>query len=84
MGAAQPQLRYTLEEYLELEEYSEEKITPTSFYQTPREIGREQAEVIELQASIVGRQSRLVPSPDISVHHNEIVLGNHRIIMKVS
>ena len=63
----------------------EEKVTASTFYETLAEIEQERAEkVIELRVKIVEGQLRFVPSPDLSVRDNEIVLGNQRIIVKVS
>ncbi len=64
---------------------SEEKISAPTFFHTLAEIEQERTEkVIELRARIVAGQLQFVPSPDLSVHDNEIVLGKQRIIVKVS
>lgn len=63
----------------------DEKITPPTFYETLAEIEQERAEkVIELRARIVAGQLRFAPSAELSVRDNEILLGNQRIIVKVS
>ena len=63
----------------------EEKISPRTFFHTWAEIEQEHVEkTIELQASIVGGRLQFAPSPDVSVSGNEIVLGNQRIVVKVS
>jgi hypothetical protein len=63
----------------------EEKITSPMFFQVLAEIERERTQkTIELQAEIVDGQLRFAPSPEISVHENEIVLGDQRIVVRVS
>jgi hypothetical protein len=49
------------------------------------DIERERAQkTIELQAAIVDGQLRFAPSPELSVRANEILVGNQRIIVRVS
>lgn len=63
----------------------EEKITPLTFFQALAEIERERAQkTIDLQAVIVNGQLRFAPSPELSVHANEIWLGNQRIVVHVA
>ena len=63
---------------------SEEKITPQSFFQVLAEIERERAQkTIELQAEIVDGQLQFAASPELSVHGNEILLGQQRIVVHV-
>ncbi|MDQ3010363.1 MAG: hypothetical protein M3X11_06635 [Acidobacteriota bacterium] len=63
----------------------EEQITGRTFFETLAEIEQARAErTIELQASIVGGQLQFSPSPDVTVHGNEIMLGNQRIVVRVS
>ena len=63
----------------------EEPITPPTFFETLAEIERERApKVIELQASLIGGQLQFTPSPELSVHGNEIVLGEKRIVVHMS
>ncbi len=64
---------------------NEEKITPQTFFQVLVEIERERAQkTIELEARIVEGQLQFAPSPEISVHGNEILLGQQRIVVHVS
>jgi len=63
----------------------EEKITPKTFFQVLAEIERERVQrTIELQAKIVEGKLQFEPSPEISVHNNQIVLGNQRIVVNMS
>lgn len=63
----------------------EEKVTPKTFFQALAEIERERVQrTIELRAKIVKGKLQFEPSPEVSVHDNEIVLGNQRIVVKVS
>ena len=63
----------------------EERITPRNFFETLAEIERERVQkTIELQARIVGSQLEFAPSTELYVNGNEIVLGNQRIVVKVS
>jgi hypothetical protein len=63
----------------------EPPITPETFFQVLAESERERIpNTIELRATIVEGQLQFEPSSEISVHDNEIVLGNHRIVVKVS
>jgi hypothetical protein len=63
----------------------EEKITPKTFFQILAEIERERVQrTIELRARIVEGKLQFEPSPEVSVHDNEIVLGNQRIVVNVS
>jgi hypothetical protein len=62
----------------------EEKITPKTFFQILADIERERVQrTIELQAKIVEGKLQFEPSPEISVHDNETVLGNQRIVVNV-
>lgn len=62
----------------------EERITPKTFFQILAEIERERVQrTIELRAKIVEGKLQFEPSPEVSVHDNEIVLGNQRIVVKV-
>jgi hypothetical protein len=64
---------------------SDEKITPPTFFQVLAEIERARApKTIDLQAAIVNGQLRFTPSPELSVHANEIWLGNQRIVVHVA
>jgi hypothetical protein len=64
---------------------SEEKITPKTFLQVLAEIERERRrETIELQARLIGGQLEFQPSADITVHGNEIIVGNQRIVVRIS
>ncbi len=61
------------------------QITPSTFFETLAEIERERApRTVELQAAIVDGQLQFAPSPELSVHANEIRLGNQRIIVHVA
>ncbi|MBI1930559.1 hypothetical protein HYR99_40725 [Candidatus Poribacteria bacterium] len=63
----------------------EEKVTPRTFFQVLAEIERERVQkTIELRAKIVDGGLQFEPSPEISVHDNEIVLGNQRIVVNIS
>jgi hypothetical protein len=63
----------------------EEKVTPRTFFEVLEEIERERAQrTIVLRARVVKGQLEFQPSPDISVRSNEIIVGNQRIIVKVS
>jgi hypothetical protein len=63
----------------------EEKITPKTFFEVMAEVDRERAQkTIELQAKIVEGKLHFVASPDITVHGNEIVWGNQRIVVNMS
>ena len=63
----------------------EERITPQTFFQVLAGIERERmAKTIELRAKVVRGKLHFQPSPEISVHDNEIVWGNQRIVVKVS
>ena len=64
---------------------SDEKIAPPAFFDALAEIERERApETIDLQAAIINGQLRFAPSPELSVHANEIWLGNQRIVVHVA
>jgi hypothetical protein len=39
---------------------------------------------IELRAKVIEGKLRFEPSAELSVHENEILVGDHRIIVKVS
>jgi hypothetical protein len=63
----------------------EENLTPPTFFQTLAEIERDRApKTIELQAKLVAGQLQFAPSPELSVHGNEIVLGTQRIVVRMS
>jgi hypothetical protein len=63
----------------------EEKITPKTFFQVLAEIERERVQkTIEIQAKIVKGKLRFKASHEIYVHNNEIVLGNQRIVVRMS
>jgi hypothetical protein len=62
-----------------------EKIMPKNFFQILAEIEQERVQkTIELQAKIVEGQLQFEPSSEISVHDNEIIFGNQRIVVKIS
>jgi hypothetical protein len=62
-----------------------EKITPKTFFQVLAEIEKERVpRTIELRANIVEGQLLFEPSPEISVHDNEIVVGHQRIKVRIS
>jgi hypothetical protein len=64
---------------------SEEKILPQTFFQVLAEIERERTDkVIELRARVVGGKLKFAPSAEVSVQDDVIVIGNQRIIVKVS
>jgi len=63
----------------------EEKITPKTFFRILAEIEKERVQkTVELRAKIVEGKLQFEPSPEISVHGNEIVFGNQRIVVKMS
>jgi hypothetical protein len=63
----------------------EEKMTPKTFFQVLAEIERERAQkTIEVHARMVGGQLQFEPSPDVRVKGNEILVGNQRIVVRVS
>jgi hypothetical protein len=63
----------------------EERMTPKTFFQVLAEIERERGrKTIELQARLIGGELEFQPSPDVTVHGNEIVVGNQRIVVRVS
>jgi hypothetical protein len=63
----------------------EAHITPKTFYEVLAESERNRIlHTIELNATIVEGKLQFEPSSEISVHDNEIVLGNHRIVVRVS
>jgi N-dimethylarginine dimethylaminohydrolase len=63
----------------------EEKITPKTFFQVLAEIEQERVQkTIELQAKIIAGKLRFETSPEIYVHDNTIVLGNQRIVARMS
>ena len=71
--------------FAEFIQRGEERITPRTFFQVLMEIERERVQrTIELQAKIVEGQLQFEPSPEVSVHDNEIVLGSQRIVVKIS
>ena len=63
----------------------DEKISPKTFFEVLEQIERDRIQhTIELRAKIVGQELQFEPSPEISVHGNEIRLGDKRIVVKVS
>jgi hypothetical protein len=63
----------------------DDKKTPTTFFQILAAIEQERVErTIELQAKIVEGKLQFQPSPEISVHENEIILDTQRIVVKVT
>jgi len=55
----------------------EEKITPKTFFQVLREIEQERMQrTIELRAKVVEGTLQFEPSPDLTIHNNEIIVGN--------
>jgi hypothetical protein len=63
----------------------EEKITPKTFFQVLAELERDRPRrTIELRAKLVGGKLQFEPSPDLSVHDNEIVVGSQRIVVQLS
>ena len=62
-----------------------EKVTPKTFFQILAEIEQERTpKTIEVRARMVGGQLQFEPSPDVSTQGNEIVVGDQRIIVRVS
>jgi len=63
----------------------EEKITPKTFFdilaQTER---RRVTRTVELRARVVDGRLEFEPSSELSVHDNQIVLGDQRIVVNVS
>lgn len=71
--------------FSEFIQQGEEKVTPKAFFQILAEIEQKHVErTIELRARVVEGQLRFDPSSEISVHDNEIILGNQRIVVKMS
>jgi hypothetical protein len=63
----------------------EEKVPPRTFFQVLAEIERTRADnTIELRARLVGGKLQFEPSSEITVHDNEIFVGKHRIVVRVS
>jgi hypothetical protein len=66
-------------------EHGEAKITPKKFFEILAEIERDRAQTtIELEAKVVGGRLKFEPSTDLPVHENEIIVGDKRIVVKVS
>jgi hypothetical protein len=64
---------------------AEEKTSPRTFLQVLAEIEQERVQKpIELRARMVGGQLQFEPSPDVRVEGNEILVGNQRIVVRVS
>ncbi|MBI1923272.1 hypothetical protein HYR99_03375 [Candidatus Poribacteria bacterium] len=66
-------------------EKGDEKITPKTFFEVLADIEKERAQrTVELQA-VIGKDKELkfLPTEDISVHDNQIILGNQRILIKI-
>jgi len=62
----------------------DEKITPQTFFEVLADIEKERAQrAIELRAVIDNGELKFLPTEEISVHDNEIVLGNQRIKIKI-
>lgn len=71
--------------FVEFIRRGEEKITPKAFFQILAEVERERVQkTVELRAKIVEGKLQFEPSPEISVHDNEIVLGDQRIVVNMS
>ena len=66
-------------------EQGDEKMTPKTFFKVLADIEKERAQrTIELRAFIDdNRQLKFLPTEEISVHGNEIILGNERILVKI-
>ena len=63
----------------------EEKITPRTFFQVLREIEQERTQkAIELRAQVVEGTLQFEPSPDLTVHNNEMIVGNQRIVVNIA
>jgi hypothetical protein len=62
-----------------------EKIIPKTFFQVLAEIERERApKTIEVRARLVAGELQFEPSPEVPVRGNVIVVGNQRIVVRVS
>lgn len=62
-----------------------EKISPKTFFEVLEHIERDRIQrTIKLQAKIVGEEIQFEPSPEVSVHGNEIWLDDRRIVVEVS
>lgn len=63
----------------------EEKIIPATFLEVLAAIERERTpRTVELRARVIGNKLQFEPSSEILVQNNEIVVGNQRIVVKVS
>jgi hypothetical protein len=61
------------------------RLTAKSFFEVLADIESQRIErTIDLQAKVVGGQLRFEPSSEISVHENEIVLGNQRLVVRLT
>ena len=62
----------------------DEKITPKTFFEVLADIEKERVKrTVELRAFIDNGELKFLPTEDISVHDNEIILGNQRISIKI-
>jgi hypothetical protein len=63
----------------------EETIAPKTFFHVLAELEKERVQrTIELRAKVVGGKLQFEPSPELAVHDNEILVGDQRIVVKVS
>jgi hypothetical protein len=63
----------------------EPRLTTKTFFEVLAEIESRRIErTIDLEAKVVGGQLRFEPSSEISVHENEIVLGNQRLVVRLT
>lgn len=66
-------------------ERGEQESAPQDFFGVLAEVDRQRArKTVELRARIVEGRLEFEPSADVSVHGNEIVLGDQRIVVTVS
>jgi hypothetical protein len=64
--------------------HGDDKIKPTTFFRILAAIEQERIErTINLRAKIIEGKLHFEPSPDISVHDNEIILGSQRIVVEM-
>jgi hypothetical protein len=62
-----------------------EKITPKTFFEVLAQTEPERIQqTIEVQAKMVDGKVHFLPTPALSVHENEIVVGNQRIVIRLS
>jgi hypothetical protein len=65
-------------------EEGNEKVTPKTFFEVLADIEKERAQrTVELRAFIDNGKLKFLPTEDISVRDNEIILGNQRILIKI-